>query len=78
MAGGDALLKLVPKRAPEEFKQLYAEVDSASGDVRRLVIVQRNGSRMDFALSNVRENPSVADSQFQFSPPPGVSVVNAR
>ncbi|HMG33901.1 MAG TPA: outer membrane lipoprotein chaperone LolA [Blastocatellia bacterium] len=78
LAGGDAVLKLVPKRAPEEFKQLYAEVESASGNVRRLIIMQRNGSRMDFVLSGVRENPAVEESQFQFVAPPGVSIVKAR
>jgi chaperone LolA len=78
LAGGDLVLKLVPKRAPEDFKQLLVEVSVGSASVRRMVIFERNGSRMDFLLSGVRENAVAADSAFQFDPPPGVAVVTAR
>jgi outer membrane lipoprotein carrier protein len=75
---GNVVLRLVPKRAPEEFKQLLVEVDPSSFEVKRMVIFERNGSRMDFLLSNVRENYLAPDSQFQFTPPPGVVVKKAR
>lgn len=75
---GNILLRLVPKRAPEEFKQLLVEVAPSSFEVRRMVIFERNGSRMDFLLSNVRENFLAPDSQFQFTPPEGVTVRRAR
>src|SRR5215212_2178450 len=68
---GNVMLRLFPKRAPEEFKQLLVEVDPSSFEVKRMVIFERNGSRMDFLLSNVRENFLAPDSQFQFTPPPG-------
>jgi chaperone LolA len=71
-APGDTVLKLVPKRAPEEFKELLAEVNPVSFEVRRLVIFGRNGSRMDFLLTNVRENYVAPDSEFTFTPPTGV------
>jgi chaperone LolA len=74
---GNVVLILVPKRAPEEFRQLLAEVDPASFSVRRLVIFERNGSRMDFLLNNVRENYIAADSEFKFTPPQGVTVQNS-
>jgi len=74
---GNTVLKLVPKRAPEDFRQLLAEVNPASYEVRRLVIFGRNGSRMDFLLSNVRENYIAPDSDFVFTPPPGVIVRKA-
>lgn len=75
---GNVVLRLVPRRAPEEFKQLLVEVAPSSFEVKRMVIFERNGSRMDFLLSNVRENYLAPDSQFQFSPPPGVIVKRAR
>jgi outer membrane lipoprotein carrier protein len=75
---GNVMLRLVPKRAPEEFKQLLVEVDPSSFEVKRMVIFERNGARMDFLLSNVRENFLAPDSQFQFTPPPGVAVKKAR
>ena len=71
---GNRLLRLFPKRAPEEFKQLIVEVDPNSFDARRLVIFERSGARMDFLLSNLRENYVAPDSEFQFNAPPGVVI----
>lgn len=78
VAASNIVLKLVPKRAPEEFKQLLVEVDPSSFEVKRMVIFERGGARMDFLLSNVRENYIAPDSQFQFSPPPGVTLKKAQ
>ena len=78
VTAGNVVLRLVPKRAPEVFKQLMVEVSPASYEVRRLVIFERSGARMDFLLSNVRENFVAPDSQFQFTPPAGVTVKNAQ
>lgn len=77
-SAGNVVLKLVPKRAPEEFKQLLVELSPASFEVRRLVIFERSGARMDFFLSNVRENYAAPDAQFQFTLPTGVTVKKAR
>ncbi len=77
VAAGNVVLRLVPKRAPEEFKQLLVEVDPSSFEVKRMVIFERGGARMDFLLSNVRENYVAPDTQFQFSPPPGVTLKKA-
>ena len=77
-APGSLVLLLAPRRAPEEFKQLLAEVDPATFSVTRLVITQRNGARMNFLLSNVRDNPSLPDTLFTFKAPPGVTVRQAR
>ena len=72
------VLRLFPKKAPEEFKQLLVEVKSPSFEVRRMVIFERSGARMDFFLSNVRENVVAGDEQFRFSAPPGVIVKRAQ
>ena len=77
LASGNVVLRLFPKRAPEEFKQLLVEV-SPSFEVRRMVIFQRSGARMDFALSNLHENYIAPDDQFQFMPPQGVTVKRAE
>ncbi|HWN98181.1 MAG TPA: outer membrane lipoprotein carrier protein LolA [Blastocatellia bacterium] len=75
---GNVVLKLVPKRAPEEFKLLLVELSPASYEVRRLVIIERSGARMDFLLSNVRKDYVAPDDRFQFIPPPGVIVKKAQ
>jgi outer membrane lipoprotein carrier protein len=75
---GNVVLKLVPKRAPEEFRQLLAEVSPGTFQVSRLVIFEKSGARMDFLLSNVQENFAAPDSRFEFNPPAGVTVKQAR
>jgi chaperone LolA len=74
VVAGDVVLRLVPKKAPDEFKQILVEVSPSTAEVRRLVILQRNGGAMDFYLSNIVENLNAPDSEFVFVPPPGVSV----
>jgi outer membrane lipoprotein carrier protein len=71
---GNRVLRLVPQKAPEEFKRLLVEVNPSTFQVKRLVIFERGGSRMDFVLSNVRENLQVSDSEFLFTPPSGVTI----
>ncbi len=78
VGGGNLVLRLVPRRAPDEFKQLLVEVAPASAEVRRLVIFQRNGARMDFILSNLREGFAAPDERFRFVAPPGVEIRKAR
>jgi len=78
VGAGNVMLKLSPRRATEAFKQLLIEVAPASFEVRRLIILERSGARMDFGLSNVRENGVVPDNRFQFTPPPGVTIQQAR
>ena len=78
VTAGNVVLKLVPKRAPEEFRQLLVEVSPASFEAKRLVIFERSGARMDFLLSNVRENYVAPDVQFQFTAPVGVTIEQAR
>lgn len=78
IGAGNLVLRLFPKRAPEEFKQLLVEVAPAAFEVKRMVIFERSGARMDFLLSNVRENFAAPESQFQFTPPAGVTVKRAQ
>lgn len=75
---GNQVLRLFPKRAPEEFKQLLVEVSPASFEVRRMVIFERSGARMDFLLSSLHENYVAPESQFQFTVPPGVTLKSAQ
>lgn len=78
IGAGSQVLRLFPKRAPEQFKQLLVEVSPATFEVRRMVIFERSGARMDFLLSNLRENVVIAESQFHFQSPPGVVVKQAQ
>ena len=77
-AAGNVVLLLVPRRAPQEFKQLLVEVSPSPLAVQRMVIFERNGGRMDFTLANVRENFIAPDGDFRFTPPPGVTIRKAE
>ena len=71
---GNSVLRLVPRKAPPEFNRLLVEVNPLTAQVHRLVIVEKNGTRMDFLLTNTQENFAAPDSLFHFIPPPGVSI----
>ncbi|MBI3651324.1 MAG: outer membrane lipoprotein chaperone LolA [Acidobacteria bacterium] len=71
---GNKILRLIPKKAPEEFRKLLVEVNPVTFQVKRLVIYERSGARMDFILHNTQENYVAADAEFRFTPPPGVTI----
>ena len=71
---GNKVLRLVPRRAPEDFKKLLVEVNPATFQVRRMVLFERNGTRMEFLLQNIQENFSAPDTLFRFVPPAGVKI----
>ncbi|MCI0487960.1 MAG: outer membrane lipoprotein carrier protein LolA [Blastocatellia bacterium] len=50
---GNRVLRLFPKRAPEEFKELLAEVNPSSFEVNRLVIFERNAVIPSAGTENV-------------------------
>jgi outer membrane lipoprotein carrier protein len=71
---GNKILRLVPNKAPEEFKRLLVEVNPATFQVRRLVIFERSGARMDFQLNNTQENYLAPEAEFRFNAPAGVTI----
>ena len=71
---GNKILRLVPKKAPDEFKKLLVEVNPTTFQVKRLVIFERSGARMDFLLNNTQENFVASESVFRFTAPDGVTI----
>lgn len=71
---GNKILRLVPSKAPEEFKKLLVEVNPVTFQVKRLVIFERSGARMDFVLNNTQENFIAGENEFRFTPPVGVTI----
>ena len=71
---GNKVIRLVPKQAPPEFNRLLVEINPVTYQVKRMVIFEKNGTRMDFLLNNVVENNVAPDHLFQFTAPPGVSI----
>jgi outer membrane lipoprotein carrier protein len=73
---GNVVLELVPKRANNNYKRIFTEVNPTNMQLYRLVFIDATGARSDFLLSNFRENYIAGDDQFTFEPPSGVRVLN--
>jgi outer membrane lipoprotein carrier protein len=73
---GNYILRGVPKFLPQVSLVLF-EV-TPQGEITRIVVEQEDGSTVEYRFTNAKENVSISDSRFQFSPPPGVEVMDAE
>ena len=65
----------VPKGMAQRVKLLSLTV-TAAGAIQAMKIEEIDGAITEFAFSAMQENPPVRDSDFTFSPPSGVVVVD--
>jgi outer membrane lipoprotein carrier protein len=73
---GDYKLELVPKRPQSAYKAILFVVDPREFLVRETVLVDQQGNTNHFIFEDPRVNDKVSDDLFQWSPPPGVRVVD--
>ncbi|WP_461209599.1 outer membrane lipoprotein chaperone LolA [Desulfocurvus sp. DL9XJH121] len=67
-------LELVPKEAETEMVQAYLWLDPEHALLQKVQVIDFFGNENTVALSGVVLNPDLSDSQFAFTPPPGVDV----
>ncbi|MCI0706948.1 MAG: outer membrane lipoprotein chaperone LolA [Ignavibacteriae bacterium] len=72
------VLKLVPKDDQSFIKSVKMWVEDGSWTVRKVLIVDINDTETEYAISEIKLNTRVPDSQFVFTPPAGVEVVDLR
>jgi len=48
----------------------------AAGQITGMRIVETDGAETSFAFSDIRENVPTPDSDFEFNPPPGVTIID--
>lgn len=72
--GGQVLVG-TPKQATPAYQKVLFYVDSATSQVRRVLIVDGQGNRNRFDFVNPKVNVPVKDDQFKFTPPPGTQVI---
>ncbi len=65
-----------PKQPTAAYTKVLFYVDSASSEVRRVLIVDGQGNHNQFTFNNPRVNDAVNPNQFKFTPPPGTSIVH--
>jgi outer membrane lipoprotein carrier protein len=66
----------VPRGMQSRLRQLRLEVNAA-GQITHMQMEETDGAVTKFTFSNIEENVPVKDGDFTFTPPPGVTVVNA-
>jgi outer membrane lipoprotein carrier protein len=73
-ANGQVLVG-TPKTPSPAYQKVLFYVDSATSQVRRVLIVDGQGNRNRFDFDNPKVNETVPPEHFKFVPPPGTSVV---
>jgi outer membrane lipoprotein carrier protein len=71
---GAVVISMTPKKKTD-LKQLIIEVDPRTYHLRRLALTHDDGSHSEFRFSNIRLNARLNPSLFEFTPPPGVRIV---
>ncbi len=72
--GGYSLVG-APHGQNQRIRAVALTVDAA-GQIHTLQIEEVDGARTTFTFTDMRENAPAPDSDFLFTPPPGVAVVN--
>jgi outer membrane lipoprotein carrier protein len=72
---GGYVLVGTPKQPTPAYQKVLLYVDAATYQVRRVMVLDGQGNRNRFDFANPRVNEPIAPNQFQFTPPPGTSVV---
>ena len=71
---GNTLLRGVPKAMEGQVNEVQVEI-TPTHQITRLILMEADGGSTEFRFSGWKENEELRDSQFQFTPPPGVEAV---
>jgi len=74
MSPGDTLLRGVPKAIGGQVSEVQLEINPSS-QIVRIVLMEPDGATTEFRFAGWKENVELSDSQFRFTPPPGVETV---
>jgi outer membrane lipoprotein carrier protein len=72
---GGYVLVGTPKQATAAYQKVLFYIDKQSNQARRVMILDAQGNRNRFDFSNPQVNLPVAPTTFQFTPPPGTSII---
>ncbi len=71
---GDTVLRGIPTGMADRVSDVLIEV-TPQGQIVRLIAHETDGATTEFRFSNIVDNAAAADSQFRFTPPAGVEMV---
>jgi outer membrane lipoprotein carrier protein len=72
---GDQVLQLTPNRKSQEIEEIKIEVNPKTSLVDRMTILNSDKSSTDFAFFDIEINSNIPASTFEFTPPPGIRVI---
>jgi outer membrane lipoprotein carrier protein len=75
--GTNFIITGVPKGMAQRVHLLTLAVDS-SGAIERMKLEETDGAATEFTFAQVEEDISLPASDFIFTPPPGIPIVNAQ
>jgi outer membrane lipoprotein carrier protein len=73
---GGYVLEGVPKQATPAYSKVLFYVDAGTSQVRRVMIIDGQGNRNRFDFVNPKINAAVGAGTFQFTPPPGTTIIH--
>jgi len=71
-------LAYVTLRPRQGGNSIELGIEPKRGDIRRLKIVDQLGNTTALEFSDLRDNPRISDSEFQFTPPAGADIVSPQ
>ena len=75
LVNGGYTLSGVPKGMQQTVQSIGITVDGA-GQIVGMRIVQTDGAETSFTFTDIHENVPAPESDFSFTPPPGVTIIN--
>lgn len=71
---GNTLLRGVPQAMAERVSEVQLEI-TPSKQIVRILLMEEDGATTEFRFAGLKENLSLSDGRFEFTPPPGVETV---
>jgi outer membrane lipoprotein carrier protein len=77
MGAGNTLLRGVPQALAERVSGVQLEITPAD-QIVRILLMEADGATTEFRFTGLKENVSLGDGRFEFTPPPGVETVEGE
>ena len=74
---GNTLLRGVPQSMAERVSEVQLEI-TPSDQIVRILMTEADGATTEFRFADLKENLSLNDGRFEFTPPPGVETVEGE
>jgi outer membrane lipoprotein carrier protein len=77
VATGNTLLRGVPQAMGDRVSEVQLEITPAD-QIVRILLIEVDGATTEFRFAGLKENVNLGDGRFEFTPPPGVEIVEGE